>query len=49
MEIEEFIEEHRATLKGNIPVDNPDDDEIEIWILNDEGLYEWAVSEGVEV
>jgi hypothetical protein len=25
-----------------------DDDEIEQWILNDEGLYDWARSEGVE-
>jgi hypothetical protein len=25
-----------------------DDDDLEKWILNDEGLYNWAVSEGVE-
>ena len=47
MEIEDFIDKNRTTLKHNIPVDHPDDDEIEMWILNDEGLYEWAVSEGV--
>lgn len=26
-----------------------DDDELEDWILNDEGLYNWARSEGVEI
>lgn len=26
-----------------------DDEEIEQWILNDEGLYNWAREEGVEI
>lgn len=26
-----------------------DDDERETWVLNDEGLYLWAVGDGVEV
>ena len=28
---------------------NLDDDELENWILNDEGLYNWARREGVEI
>ena len=37
--------------RGAIPDPPPerDDDEREQWILNDEGLYEWARSEGVNV
>jgi hypothetical protein len=27
----------------------PDDDERRLWILNDEGLYHWARSEGVKI
>ena len=26
-----------------------DHEEIESWILNDEGLYNWAISEGVDI
>ena len=25
-----------------------DDDDLELWILNDEGLYDWARREGVD-
>ena len=50
--IEEFITEHYEELviyiKDNYKVD-PSDEEIEMWILNDEYLYNWAVSEGVDV
>lgn len=37
--------------RGTIPDPPPqrDDDEREDWILNDEGLYNWARSEGVKV
>lgn len=37
--------------RGTIPTPEPqyDTDEIEDWILNDEGLYNWAKSEGVDV
>lgn len=26
-----------------------DDDDLEDWINNDEGLYSWAISEGVDI
>jgi hypothetical protein len=51
--MEEFIEEHREELteiiKNTCPNCEIDDDEIENWILNDEGLYNWAREAGVEV
>lgn len=36
---------------GTIPDPPPtyDDDELNEWISNDEGLYDWARSEGVQV
>lgn len=55
MTIEEFIEKHRETLVQIIEPGNKmcvldiDQEEIEMWILNDEGLYNWAMSEGVEI
>lgn len=53
--IEDFIDNNRddlieiikkATNKKNYQFDNA---EIENWILNDEGLYNWARSEGVDI
>ena len=29
--------------------DDMDDEEIRQWVLNDEGLYDWARAEGVEL
>ena len=55
-QLAEFINENRAELVDiihrtvpNMPLDQIDDDEIEDWIINDEGLYNWALSEGVEL
>lgn len=48
-----FIREHRAEIDAIIHSIVPgiliDDDEREMWIINDEGLYNWARSEGVKV
>ena len=55
MTMEQFINEHRGELDAAIlrALGNPnlslDDEERENWILNDEGLYNWARSEGVDV
>lgn len=32
--------------KGQTPLD---DEELRLWILNDEGLYQWARNEGVRI
>lgn len=53
--MKEFIEENRGELDAAIrtatgqPNADIDDDERENWILNDEGLYNWAKDEGVDV
>jgi hypothetical protein len=54
MTIEQFIEDNHSELVACIKracpnCDTPDYDEIENWILNDEGLYTWARSEGVDI
>ena len=54
MTLATFIEENRGELDRLIRtcLDRPnfplDDDEREMWINNDEGLYMWAQSEGVD-
>jgi hypothetical protein len=50
--IQDFIRAHRAELDVAILRACPnagaiDDAERRLWILNDEGLYNWARSEGV--
>ena len=51
----QFIEENRAELVAAIVrccpnVRQPlDDEDLEQWIMNDEGLYQWALSERVDV
>ena len=54
MTLKQFIKEHRAELDACIaralgqdrnPL--PNDNGRRLWILNDEGLYRWARSEGV--
>ena len=54
MKLSEFIREHRQELDECIKRACPNnarfnDDERRLWILNDEGLYNWAKSEGVRI
>ena len=53
MKLQDFIKDNREELHNcidNIYMDHPrNDNEIRLWILNDEGLYDWARSEGVSV
>lgn len=48
-----FIREHRTELDEAIqrvvPGARQNDEERRLWILNDEGLYNWARSEGVRI
>lgn len=37
----------RALRRDNNP--RPNDEERRLWVLNDEGLYRWARSEGVRI
>ena len=54
MTLRQFLKEHRAELDAAIdrvlhntePV-RSGDSERRLWVLNDEGLYRWARSEGV--
>ena len=52
MKLSDFIDENRYELNEciNRVLDRElvnDDDETELWILNDEGLYNWAENCGV--
>ncbi len=52
--IREWIRENRAELDGYIRrvcpnIGTLNDDDRRQWVLNDEGLYCWARSEGVRV
>ena len=56
MSIKDFIKEHRQELTeiinkaiGKEPTEKMNDNERESWILNDEGLYNWARGEGVRI
>ena len=53
MSMQEFIKENRAELDSCIhnvvPGYRLNDAERRQWIMNDEGLYNWARSEGVRV
>jgi len=50
-DVEEFIDDNREELTSmvaraaGVSRSRIDDDEIEMWIMNDEGLYNWAKSE----
>jgi hypothetical protein len=53
MTLTEFIKENKAeidqyikSIYSNCSLNN---DERRLWILNDEGLYSWARSEGVRI
>ena len=51
--IEEFIEKNRKELtkliKNQFNNCDIDDEEIEMWINNDEGLYNWAICNDVDI
>ena len=56
MTMKEFIKAHRQELDACIAralgrEENPraNDEERRLWILNDEGLYRWARTEGVRI
>ena len=53
MTLNQFIKENREELDECIQKACPgaprSDSERRLWILNDEGLYNWARSEGVKV
>jgi len=53
MTLTNFIRENREELHqciDNVCPNHPrNDGEIRLWILNDEGLYSWARSEGVRI
>lgn len=56
MTLKQFIKQNRAELDACIAralgLDKtplPNDAERRLWILNDEGLYRWARSEGVRI
>jgi hypothetical protein len=54
MSIKDFIKENRDELDDYIKRACPNigrlnDDERRLWVLNDEGLYRWAKSEGVRI
>ena len=54
MTLQEFIDDNRDELDLMIrtAIDQPnfdlDDEERRVWIMNDEGLYNWALESGVE-
>ena len=51
MSLREWIRQNRAELDQYIQRESPgaprNDHERRLWVLNDEGLYMWAKSEGV--
>lgn len=47
--LKQFIKEHRQEIDDIIQSPYKNDEERRLWILNDEGLYHWAKSEGVKV
>lgn len=56
MKIDGFIEAHWEEIDQAILIHNPhamragvDDEERRLWVLNDEGLYNMAVQEGVHI
>ena len=53
MTLREFIRENRddidATIKRDCPQIKLSDAERRLWVLNNEGLYQWARSAGVRI
>jgi len=55
MTLEEFVKKHKGTINaimrkelGDIPIIDTDR-ERELWVMNFEPLYRWAVDAGMEV
>lgn len=55
MKLQEFIKKYRTEIDSRIKFvletepKYKNDNERRLWILNDEGLYRWARSEGVKI
>jgi hypothetical protein len=53
MKMRDFIKENKTeidkAIKSVVPNAQLNNEERRLWILNDEGLYNWAKSEGVRV
>ena len=53
MNLKTFIEENRemidAMIRKQVPNAKIDDAERRMWVMNDEGLYLWAKSEGCRI
>lgn len=53
MTLKQFIRENRDEIdrcvRSVVPSARMNDEERRLWILNDEGLYRWARSEGVRI
>ena len=47
--LKEFIKENRQEIDEATKSPYKNDHERRLWILNDEGLYNWARSEGVRI
>ena len=51
--LSDFIKENRKeideAIRRVVPNAKIDDEERRLWILNDEGLYDWARGEGVKI
>ena len=52
MTLKEFVREHAISINEHVysvcPNCAPDLEELEYWVMNDESLYNWALSEGVK-
>lgn len=49
MTLKDFIKKYRKEIDEYTQSQYKNDEEREQWILNDEGLYNWAKSEGVKI
>lgn len=53
MTLREFIKVYKAEIdeavRRVVPDNRMNDEERRLWVLNDEGLYLWARSEGVKI
>ncbi len=56
MKMRDFIKDNRVELDaaiarviGHDSNPRPNDEERQLWVLNDEGLYHWARSEGIRI